>query len=65
MFAIVNSGGHISYWAPLYKSEGPAQVAVIVLTFLMSVLGPRVPFEEWREIGNLKYMGTDYNTCIY
>ena len=50
-FAIVNSGGHISYWAPLYKSEGPAQVAVIVLTFLITVLGPRVPPEYWNEIG--------------
>ena len=50
-FAIVNSGGHICYWAPLFKSEGPAQVAVIVLTFLILVLGPLVPFEEWKNIG--------------
>lgn len=49
-FAIVNSGGHISYWAPLFKSEGPAQVAVIVLTFLMNVLGAMVPFGEWKDI---------------
>ena len=38
ILAIVNSGGHIIYWSPLYKSEGPAQVAVIVLNFLFSVL---------------------------
>ena len=41
--AIVNSAGFIRYWAPLFKSEGPAQVAVIVLTFLLSILGPMVP----------------------
>ena len=59
-FAIVNSGGHISYWAPLFKSEGPAQVAVIVLTFLILVLGPAVPFEEWTDIGEiLKCKGAD------
>lgn len=49
--AIVNSAGFIRYWAPLFKSEGPAQVAVIVLTFLLSILGPMVPFEEWESLG--------------
>ena len=51
LLAIVNSGGHIIYWAPLFKSEGPAQVAVIVLNFLFSVLAPQIPFEEWKDIG--------------
>ena len=66
-FAIVNSAGFIRfysfmlltmsfnnlfrYWAPLFKSEGPAQVAVIVLTFLLNILGPMVPYEEWEELG--------------
>lgn len=49
--AIVNSAGFIRYWAPLFKSEGPAQVAVIVLTFLLSILGPMVPFAEWESLG--------------
>ena len=53
ILAIVNSGGHIIYWSPLYKSEGPAQVAVIVLNFLFSVLAPKIPEEEWNEIGNI------------
>ena len=39
------------YWAPLFKSEGPAQVAVIVLTFLLNILGPMVPYEEWNQLG--------------
>ena len=50
--AIVNSAGYIRYWAPLYKSEGPAQVAVIVLTFLLSILCPSVPFSDWEKLGN-------------
>ena len=50
--AIVNSAGYIRYWAPLYKSEGPAQVAVIVLTFLLSILCPSVPFTDWEKLGN-------------
>ena len=51
--AIVNSAGFIRYWAPLFKSEGPAQVAVIVLTFLLTILGPMVPFEDWEKLGLL------------
>ena len=51
--AIVNSAGFIRYWAPLFKSEGPSQVAVIVLTFLLKILGPIVPFDEWETLGKL------------
>jgi hypothetical protein len=28
--ASVNSAGFIRYWAPMFKSEGPAQIALIV-----------------------------------
>ena len=49
-FGIVNSAGFIRYWAPLFKSEGPAQVAVIVLTFLLTILGPSVPFVDWEKL---------------
>ena len=52
-FGIVNSAGFIRYWAPLFKSEGPAQVAVIVLTFLLTILGPSVPFVDWEKLGLL------------
>lgn len=37
---IVEGGGHIAHWAPLYQSEGPAQVAMIVLTFLLTCIAP-------------------------
>ena len=47
----MNSAGYIRYWAPLFKSEGPAQVAVIVLTFLLAILCPSVPFDEWEKLG--------------
>ena len=61
----MNSGGHISYWAPLFKSEGPAQVAVIVLTFLLNVLGPAVPFEDWKDIGEFKCLKKCYFNLIF
>ena len=54
--AIVNSAGYIRYWAPLYKSEGPAQVAVIVLTFLLSILCPSVPFTDWEKLGSYLFL---------
>ena len=50
--AIVNSAGYIQYWAPLFKSEGPAQVAVIVLTFLITILCPSIPFDDWNKLGD-------------
>ena len=31
---VVGGGGVIDYWAPLYKSEGPTQVALIFLNYL-------------------------------
>ena len=31
---VVGGGGVVQYWAPLYKSEGPTQVALIVIKFL-------------------------------
>ena len=46
----MNSAGYIRYWAPLFKSEGPAQVAVIVLTFLLAILCPSVPFDGWEKL---------------
>ena len=49
--AIVNSAGFIRYWAPMFKSEGPAQIALIVLTFLLTILAPGVPPEEWYKLG--------------
>ena len=67
VFAIINTGGHITYWSPLFKSEGPAQVAIIVLTFLINVLSVSVPFEEWNEIGlnSLKiYVLTHFGSIV-
>jgi hypothetical protein len=32
---IVSGGGIVNYWSPLYKSEGPTQVALIMLKFLL------------------------------
>ena len=49
--AIVNSAGFICYWAPMYKSKGPAQIAIIVLNFLLTILGPTVPSEDWGKLG--------------
>jgi hypothetical protein len=35
---IVRGGGHIDMWQPLYQSEGPAQVFLIVLVWMMAAL---------------------------
>ena len=32
--AVVSGGGIVEYWSPLYKSEGPTQVALIMLKYL-------------------------------
>ena len=36
----VDGSGHIPFWQPLYKSEGAAQVCMIVLTFLLTLVVP-------------------------
>ena len=46
--AIVNSVCYRRYWAP----EGPAQVAVIVLTFLLAILCTCVALSEWEKLDN-------------
>ena len=34
IFQIVTGGGHIDYWIPIYDSEGPHQVAFILIKYL-------------------------------
>ena len=63
-FAIVNSAGLIRYWAPLFKSEGPAQVAVIVLTFMLTILCPSVPFDQWEKLGS-RFYPQIYVNCFF
>ena len=50
----VSGGGIIKHFAPLYKSEGPAQVAMILLTFLQSDLKDVDP-SDWKK----KYLSYD------
>ena len=48
IFCSVSGGGIIRSWAPLYKSEGPTQVALIMTTFLQTYLGKVIPnIEDW------------------
>uniref|UniRef100_A0A1X7V1C7 CxC5 like cysteine cluster associated with KDZ domain-containing protein n=1 Tax=Amphimedon queenslandica TaxID=400682 RepID=A0A1X7V1C7_AMPQE len=37
-FFIIRGGGHIDNWQPLYQSEGPAQVFLIVLVWLIAAI---------------------------
>jgi hypothetical protein len=45
----VNGGGHIQTWQPLYKSEGPAQVFLLVLLWLVSEFGTKGR-NVWKQI---------------
>ena len=38
IFAIVRGGGHIEQFAPLFNSESPTQVAMILLSFVCETL---------------------------
>ena len=38
ILAVVRGGGHIEYFSPLYNSESPTQVALILIAFLCEVL---------------------------
>lgn len=44
--AVVSGGGIIYHWAPLYKSEGPTQVALLMLRFLQIHL-KNVSYDDW------------------
>uniref|UniRef100_A0A1X7UPD7 CxC5 like cysteine cluster associated with KDZ domain-containing protein n=1 Tax=Amphimedon queenslandica TaxID=400682 RepID=A0A1X7UPD7_AMPQE len=37
-FFVVRGGGHIDTWQPLYQSEGPAQVFLILLVWMISAM---------------------------
>ena len=43
IFAIVRGGGHIEMFAPLFNSESPTQVAMILLSFLCEILKDTEP----------------------
>ena len=49
ILAIVRGGGHIEYFAPLFNSESPTQVAMILLAFLSEILKDVRP-ELWHKI---------------
>ena len=49
ILAIVRGGGHIEYFAPLFNSESPTQVAMILLAFLSEILKDIRP-ELWHKI---------------
>uniref|UniRef100_A0A1X7T5N6 Uncharacterized protein n=1 Tax=Amphimedon queenslandica TaxID=400682 RepID=A0A1X7T5N6_AMPQE len=42
-------GGHIQMWQPLYQSEGPSQVFLLTLTWLVAAFG-KESRERWKEI---------------
>ena len=48
VFCFVSGGGIIRSWSPLYKSEGPTQVALLMTSFLETYLGLVIPNpEDW------------------
>ena len=48
VFCFVSGGGIIRSWSPLYKSEGPTQVALLMTSFLETYLGSVIPNpEDW------------------
>jgi hypothetical protein len=50
VFMTVTGGGIIRNWAPLYKSEGPTQVGLLLTGFLHTYLGHEIPnHEEWND----------------
>ena len=53
IFQIVSGGGHIEYWVPIYDSEGPHQVAFILIKYLQLKL--RGKTEEERKQFFLSY----------
>lgn len=46
ILAFVTGGGIIKSWDPLYKSEGPTQVAILMIKYLHKILKDVDP-EEW------------------
>lgn len=46
---VIHGVGHIETWQPLYQSEGPAQVFLIILTWLIISIGDLSP-EVQKEI---------------
>lgn len=45
----IRGGGFIESWSPLYKSESPVQVALIMIAFFCLVL-PNVPVDMWASV---------------
>ena len=57
ILAFISGGGIIRSWDPLYKSEGPTQVALLMLKYLMKILKGVEP-EQWH-----KYFLSYDNMC--
>ena len=59
IFQVVSGGGHIDYWIPLYDSEGPHQVAFILIKYLQLKLKGKTQ-EEIRQF----YLSYDHMCAI-
>ena len=59
IFQVVSGGGHIDYWIPIYESEGPHQVAFILIKYLQLKLKGKTQ-EEIRQF----YLSYDHMCAI-
>ncbi|XP_065896620.1 uncharacterized protein [Dysidea avara] len=62
-FFVVRGGGHIDMWQPLYESEGPAQVFLIILSWMVSALGNLTRDE--RKMITLSYDNMCHIDCLH